>query len=187
MWLWGLRAVAPFFYGVPQSLQGTGMNLLKWSCCVAILSLAGCGGGGGDGNRVPVFKVTGKVTMGGGPVADAVVTFAPREKQPVAIGRTDTEGNYLLTTYSAGDGAAAGEFGVMVMKEAPAASGSSGPPAHGAGFAPPAHASQKSGKQQPTTKSTSLLPEKYSHSDKSGLTAKVTADGPNEFNFELKP
>jgi len=40
-------------------------------------------------------KVTGKVTVGGQPLANALVTFAPADGSP-SFGRTDAEGNYNL-------------------------------------------------------------------------------------------
>lgn len=127
----------------------------------------GCGGAGGA-NKLTTHKVKGKVTLGGNPVAGASVTFSPKTKGvPPAMGLTDAQGIYILTTYDAGDGAVEGTYKVMVYKEAPKAEAAtnqhdptgksgakSGPPSHGGG--PNAGKAGGSG---------SLLPEKYSKQD----------------------
>ena len=84
---------------------------------VGSLVLAGCSGGDAA-KHVAVFKVTGTVTFQGKPLAQAIVTFSPKEGQPVAFGTTNDKGEFTLTTYTAGDGAAAGSYGVLVSKAA---------------------------------------------------------------------
>jgi hypothetical protein len=149
---------------------------------IASLLLTGCSSGPTEG-RKPVYKVTGKVTMAGGPVANATVTFSPKQKQPVAIGRTDANGEFILTTYDARDGAAEGEFVVLVSKSS-----------ERTGAAPTAHDpsklydSKSAHAQQNAGQSTDAgLPEKYSRINQSDLLAKVAKGGKNEFNLELKP
>src|SRR6266849_3541803 len=82
---------------------------------VGSLVLVGCGGGAGA-KHVAVFKVTGTVTLQGKPLPRAIVTFSPKEGQPVAFGMTNDKGEFTLTTYTDGDGAAAGSYGVVVSK-----------------------------------------------------------------------
>jgi len=150
-------------------------------CCIVSLVLVGCSGGSST-DRKPVFKVSGKITMSGGPVANAMVTFSPKQKQPVAIGKTDTNGQFKLTTYDAGDGAAEGEYVVLVSKST--ASAPAGPVGHDPSkpHTPPAH------QQLTAAQSTEAgLPEKYSQISGSGLLAKVEKGGKNQFEFELKP
>jgi hypothetical protein len=149
------------------------------------LLLAGCGAGSavGEGTRQKVYPVTGSIKRNGAPVPDAVVTFSPRGKQPVAFGRTNTEGKFTLTTYpdAAGDGAAAGEYLVLVLKESPAAPA---PVMHGPDFD-----SSKLGPYGPgnaTAGNRSAIPVKYSSPTTTDLRATVKADGPNEFPFDLK-
>ena len=85
---------------------------------ISLLCAAGCGGGAEGGK--PVFSTKGKVTMFGAPLADATVAFAPTEQgQPTAIGRTDAQGQFVLTTYDYGDGAAAGSYKVVLSKPIP--------------------------------------------------------------------
>lgn len=82
-----------------------------------LAALMGCGGGAeGSAKKVKTYKVTGTVKLLGQPVSNAMVGFAPKEKQPFAMGRTDLEGKYTLTTYSTGDGAAPGAYGITVIK-----------------------------------------------------------------------
>jgi hypothetical protein len=151
----------------------------------------GCGGGGGD--QVPVYPVSGTITIAGNPVANAVVTFSPEAKQPVAMGRTDTSGKYTLTTYDANDGAAVGEYKVMVTKAAPSTSGSAtalhdpNNPRAATEFSQQAHAAaRKAGAGDGA--SDALLPEKYSRKGETDLRATVTEDGAkNAFDFDLQP
>ena len=166
-----------------------------------LLATMGCGGGAG---MTPVYKAKGKITLGGAPIADAIVVFSPKGKQPVAIGRTNSNGVYTLTTYTADDGAAAGDYIVLVTKNNPAPSAQiahgvdatafSGKAAHNqvTKSAPKpsgAHgASSAPAISTPTSSSTSLLPEKYGNAKLSTLTATVTAKGPNDkLDQDLKP
>lgn len=157
-------------------------NTVLAGLCMACLLMVGCSRGA-SADRKPVYAVTGKVTMSGGPVANALVTFSPKQKQPVAIGRTDPNGQFKLTTYDGGDGAAEGEFVVLVTKTS--SSAASGPPAHDPSKpfnSEAAHAQQASGQAEEAT-----LPPKYSRIDQSDLVAKVQKSGKNDFSFELKP
>jgi hypothetical protein len=74
-------------------------------CCLGLIVFAvGCGGPKNVGG------VTGTVTLGGQPVADALVTFSPTaEGGSSGVGKTDSAGKYTLG-YSAGvQGAHEGE------------------------------------------------------------------------------
>ena len=55
------------------------------TAAAVIVLAAGCIGGAGDDGRVSVYETTGKVTLSGKPVADAVVTFSPKGQHPVAV------------------------------------------------------------------------------------------------------
>jgi hypothetical protein len=158
-------------------------NALLAIFCIASLSIVGCSGGA-KSDRKPVFKVTGKVMMSGGPVANAMVTFSPKQKQPVAIGRTDNNGQFTLTTYDAGDGAAEGEYVALVSKST--ATAPVAPTAHDP--SKPAFDSRSAHGQQASGQAAEVgLPEKYSRINQSDLIAKVEKSGKNDFNFELKP
>ena len=152
--------------------------------------LAGCGPGADlNSARQKVFKVNGKITMNGAPVANAMVSFSPKAQQPAATGRTAADGAYVLTTYDPGDGAAAGDYVVLVTKELAAAGAATPDAGHdptGKKFVDrnAGHAEQSA---EGGTASTAGLPEKYGRTGTSDLTATVKADGSNAFSFDLKP
>jgi hypothetical protein len=155
----------------------------------ALVFVVGCAGSDGDGDRLDVFETTGTIKLNGKAVADAVVTFAPKGQHPAAVGRTDADGYYTLTTYDAGDGAAAGDFNVLVAKQPPAAAESISPEAaheaaaSGAGQMNPSAAHAQAAQNAPKSE----VPEKYSLADQSGLAATVKDGGENVFDFDLKP
>ncbi len=62
---------------------------------LAVLPLAGCGDSGADYSKVELLAVSGKVTLDGQPLADAVVTFDSPDGQ-FAYGLTDAGGGYSL-------------------------------------------------------------------------------------------
>ncbi len=154
---------------------------------LAVFAAMGCSGAEGDADRADVYETTGKITLDGKPLADAVVTFSPKADQPVAIGRTDSSGNYSLKTYEPDDGAAAGDFIVLVAK--PTSGGSSSmtlEEAHAAATsgepANPARSHAQAAQNAPKSE----VPEKYGLVDQSDLTATVAAEGENKFDFDLK-
>lgn len=125
--------------------------------------------------------MSGNVTMFGSPLGGATVSFAPQEGQPTATGMTDDQGNFQLTTYDFGDGAAAGKYSIVISKAVVAASGSS----DGEGE----HADEDSVAHDASGGSTStqnMVPPQYSSSTETPLTEEVTADGENHFKFEIK-
>ena len=94
----------------------------KVSVVVAVMFLgallAGCGGT----NEYETTPVSGVVTCQGKPVANATVNFTPNaeEGRPkgqrgrVALGLTDKDGRFTLTTYKDNDGAIVGSHTVTV-------------------------------------------------------------------------
>lgn len=147
--------------------------------------LVGCSGGGdGASARATVYKVNGKVTYMGNPLAGASVAFSPQGDQPAAVGRTNDAGEFSLMTYRPGDGAAAGNYKVMisitdstVAAEPAEAHGTAADKDYSAAYS---H-SGKSGKS-----TGNILPAKYGDAANSPLTAKVEPNGKNEFPFDLK-
>lgn len=165
------------------------MNSQKLRAFAALLlacSLTGCmdAGAGGATARQKTYKVTGKVTMSGAPVANAIVTFSPSAQQPAATGRTDTEGKFTLTTYDSGDGAAAGDYTALVTKEG-ASTLSPTAPGHDPTGTKPAEVGMHDA-QKPAGP-TGLLPSKYSSATSSDLKVTVKTDGANEVALDLKP
>lgn len=86
------------------------LGSLAWTCLV----LFGCGGAP-ERNLVPV---EGTVTLEGQALDGAYVEFVPQGSTPGRgyIGRTDSEGKYQLNTIDGADGAAPGEYKVVVSK-----------------------------------------------------------------------
>lgn len=71
-----------------------------------------------DAGRVSVFPVEGRLLVAGEPAAKAQVVFHPLGEsvfRPVAF--TDADGRFRLMTYTAGDGAPAGEYAVTIFWE----------------------------------------------------------------------
>jgi hypothetical protein len=79
-----------------------------------ILLVAGCGSSGNIG------KVSGRVTLQGQPVANALVVFDPVVPGGASYGRTDESGNYVLTYTPQIKGAEIGEHTVRITSGWPA-------------------------------------------------------------------
>jgi hypothetical protein len=122
-----------------------------------------------EAGRIPgygkqVAAVRGAVTFEGTPTPGAEVVFTPLNKSgkrgaSAARGRVEADGGFRLTSFKAFDGAEPGEYRVTVTWRGPAdAEGKFGP---------------------------NRLPARYADRERSGLSATVTAGGPNEFQFAL--
>jgi serine/threonine-protein phosphatase CPPED1 len=75
-------------------------------------------------NRKPVYAVHGKVLLDGAPVEGATVTLYTHDAKDKKLKRmsdalTEADGTYRISTYSAGDGAPAGDYAVTVVKRQP--------------------------------------------------------------------
>lgn len=159
--------VNPFF---GSRFPRIGLLLAICVACVAV----GCSGGP---KRPATVKVSGKVTMGGTPVPRATVSFQPTAPGGrAAVGVTDDAGQYTLTTFSAGDGAVAGDYGVAIVKMEEGAAGGAGT-ANTDQYIPP-----EGMKEPPPVKS--LIPTRFNNSRDSGLRASV-GSGANTFDFDL--
>jgi hypothetical protein len=124
-------------------------------CGLAAVLVTGCGGPGVD-----MATVNGKVTVAGQPVKDITVTFTPESGRP-ATGVTDANGNYTLSSFSAGDGAMPGKYTVAFS----VATSDEPPPS-----------------DQPPDQAPPPLPfnAKYLSGATSGITAEVVAGKTNE-------
>ena len=69
----------------------------------------GCGG-----PYAKLGRVSGKVTLGGQPLTDAVVTFSPVATGSPSSGKTDSEGKYVLLYVRKVKGAESGEHDVTI-------------------------------------------------------------------------
>lgn len=163
-----------------------------------ISTIVGCGGE--DSGTVPA---SGTVTLDGAPVEGAMVTLVPDDTQSgkPAAGQSDSSGNFILTTFSGGDGALPGSYKVQVSKFETPDGGRS--PYAAAEPAPEVDSSlseeeqerarlaqgyseAEAGPQGPTKaeKAKNLLPAKYASVATSGLSVTVT-EGDNVIPLEL--
>jgi hypothetical protein len=151
---------------------------------IATLGLVTAAGCGGDGPAVA--KVTGKVTLKGAPIKGASVQFHP-EKGPMAIGITDDQGNFTLTT-NGRPGAPIGLSKVAISKAAPAPTGGSMPAnPTPEDMAKMAAQSAKGGTLKRTEPPKSEVPEQYGNPSTSNLTADVSTNAANNtFEFNLQ-
>ena len=83
---------------------------LRLSLCLAAIALAGCSRPGG----APTLPASGTVTYKGAPVADVQVVFQPKVGRP-AMGDTDADGRFTLTTFQPDDGAVPGVHKVGIV------------------------------------------------------------------------
>ncbi|MDA0832731.1 MAG: carboxypeptidase-like regulatory domain-containing protein [Planctomycetota bacterium] len=83
------------------------------SVCLLSLISSGCGGGA-DGDVPDLGSVTGKVTLDGNPLADAMVEFRPGAQGRPSNGITGPDGTYTLNYDEAHPGAAVGEHTVRI-------------------------------------------------------------------------
>lgn len=160
---------------------------------LAALCISGCSS---DAGGPKIVAADGVVTYKGSPLAGATVTFVP-EKGPLAMGVTDLEGKFKLST-GALVGVAVGSAKVSVT--AYPAGQSSSSPASSLGAPPqnPQEAAeywkkvgemQQSMAQKKTTEPEqprSLIPERYAKAETSGLSYTVNPSGENHFTVELK-
>ncbi len=147
--------------------------------------LVGCGSG-----FPKTYKVAGTVKLGGKPVDGALVTFVPSDGTKSAVGSTNAQGEFKLSTFGPGDGAQPGSYKVTITK-------TSTPPATatpalqpgviasgdiGDDYAPPTgNEGGKGGSSAPKN----LLPAKYASEATSGLIATVAENDNNTFDFDL--
>jgi hypothetical protein len=149
-----------------------------WSACLlcAILTpaISGCGGAA-PSNRPKTIAVKGAVTYKGAPVADALLTFIPKDaKGKGAVGKTDASGQYQLTTFAPGDGAVPGSYSVTIAKTT-----SKSPLTEDQ-----EHELMGKGMPLPPPVIKDELPVKYKQDKTSGLTAEVK-EGAGPVNFDL--
>ncbi len=154
--------------------------------CVLALFATGCSGSG----LPKTYKVAGTVKLDGKPVEGALVTFLPAEGQKVAVGSTDTDGKYTLSTFGPADGAQPGGFKVTIVKFSAPPTGAAPPLPPGVlaggditeSYEPP---KPKDG-AAPKDPNKNLLPAKFASETTSGLIATVAENNNNNFDFDLK-
>lgn len=150
----------------------------------AVTVFSGCGGSDTSG-REATYKISGKVTFGGSPLAGATIRFFPEAGQRSAMGFTNNDGEYVLTTYEYGDGAMAGAYGVSIQKPAPRKE-SVNESSHEA-FASGNVDLEAMHAAKADEGSDSEIPTRYANPEESGFAVVVKADGENRFDLALEP
>ncbi|UUO06758.1 hypothetical protein M4951_00240 [Blastopirellula sp. J2-11] len=148
---------------VEKSPRPAQWSPLAW-ICLAILPGAAIGCFSKPSAFPPTVPVTGVVTLKSEPLEGAMLMFQGVNEEHSAVGRTDANGNFRLTTYVTGDGAEEGSYKVAIVKYEDA------PVDLPDGVSPPLK---------------SLLPVRYSKAKTSGLTATVGPNG-NNLAFDLQ-
>jgi hypothetical protein len=150
---------------------------LAMACCGVSLAAVGCGRPGPS-----VQPVEGTILLDGQPLEGATVGFSPTSSEGglPAVGLTDSEGRFTLTSTGGGRpeaGAVIGDYAVVVSKQEVEGTGPT--PEAPAMAAPPPTAYP----QQP--KVINVVPLPYGRSEASGLRATVKS-GRNVVRFELE-
>ncbi len=134
---------------------------------------SGCGPSG-----PAMGRVNGIVTYDDKPLAAAEVMFVPVDGGRPARSLTDSQGGYVLTTFTKNDGAIVGEHLIVVAKGDAASSSDhasddipASPPIPGMPQATPLPASQ--------------IPERYGRTESSGLKATIHR-GDNTIDLDLR-
>ncbi|MFO1002875.1 MAG: carboxypeptidase-like regulatory domain-containing protein [Planctomycetaceae bacterium] len=140
----------------------------------AVVFSSGCGGAS---DAPTLYRVSGIVTYKGQNVPGAKVMFMGDGTKPPAVGITNEDGKYSLSSL-AGTGAVAGRHVVAVIKE------SEPDPTEKVNMSME-EAAAAAQKPEKSSKPTSLIPAKYADPQTSGLEFEVTS-GTNDFPIDLK-
>jgi len=169
------------------------LRMIGWMA--AVLSIPAILSGCGNTNLPQTSVVKGRVTYQGDPVEGATVIFGRGNRNmgagEVALGKTDSNGDFSLTTHLAGQtdvkGAVPGEYKVTISKHVPP------PNISAAAYQAKVDAANKiaeeggmvaPGDEPPAM--VELLPGKYSSPAQTELTAEVQPGVVNDFPFELQ-
>jgi hypothetical protein len=138
-----------------------GILWVAMSLGLGATAMSGC-------QRRDMGRVRGRITFEGGPVPEALVSFQPANR-PLASGKTDADGRFVLNTFAKGDGAFVGRCRVTVVpyKEMPVHV---------------ARPSMQPGEEKPRPD----IPARYRIFDTTPLEAEVVAGKQNVFMFDMQ-
>lgn len=111
--------------------------------------------------RPPLYKARGRVTWNGEPAQGVLVALRSDTLNVTATGLTNDRGEFVLTSFRNGDGAAAGDHAVTITKKV--------------------NLQDKSGNDVVFN----LMPLKYEDRDLSGLAATIAENNNNVLEFEV--
>ncbi len=141
-------------------------------CLAFLIGFSGCAPAGAD--HPDTASVTGTVTYNGEAVEGATVSFSPAEAGGQgAIGKTDAQGSFTVQTQWGAEGAVPGSYKVSITKS------------EGHVTSDEDMETAQIGEDAAAAPVADALPAKYGSAGTSELTADVTADGENNFTFEL--
>ena len=146
-----------------RSIHAIGLGFLT---VLLPLSLIGCGSARDPDALPPPVQARGKVTYNGKPVANALVVFYRDAGSETAKGKTNANGEFVLTTIAENDGVPPGEYKVTVAIDADESDGGTGDEEH-----PPAHP---------------VIPLKYANPETTTLLVTVKETGQSDIVLELK-
>ena len=159
-------------------------SIVSFAVLIPLLGL-GCSGGR-DPNRPETHEVSGLVTRDGHAIAAATVTFHSLDGSRSAVGITDDQGRYTLTTFVPDDGAVLGRYAVAIAQyDIPrGVSGRDGSIADTGEQDVDEPEAGLAGRGE-SAGPRNLLPEKYADANSSGLSATVAESGNNQFDFTV--
>lgn len=97
-----------------MSIRSVKTTAILLGLLIAFANLPGCG----KKSHFPLVETTGRLVYKGQPVADASVMLSPLEGQRAAVGKTDAQGRFELTTMNPRDGAMPGKYKIVITKAA---------------------------------------------------------------------
>lgn len=144
-----------------------------------VTSLTGCGSGAVGGSLPDVVPATGKITMGGSPLAGATVLFRPNGQGFAASAVSEEDGSFVLRT-GPQEGAVVGNYMVTVTKKVIADT-------QAQKFDPGEDSEHHEYKEGDTIQSSvNELDAKYASPKTSGLKAEIPSGGTSELLIELE-
>lgn len=157
--------------------SATYRSILSVLGLMAIALTIGCGDTTVQDDRPERAKVSGKITLDGAPVEGATIRLeAKTGSQQGAIGVSEADGTFVLTTYSSGDGVLPGTYMVIATKTK----------IEGMLSDEEANEYNGRGEEIPEPTKTELLPAKYATAKTTDIEISVALGEENTLNLDLK-
>jgi hypothetical protein len=149
-------------------------SLAIFACLGCLILLSGCGGK----TKLPgLVPASGKLTLDGTPLANAVISFQPKGEGRSATATTNAAGEFQATTLNPNDGIFPGDYVITVSKSEIVGKTYSD--------AEIEDIIQKTG-EGPRIETKQVVPDKYLSAETSGLSASIPSGGNNSISLELK-